>query len=48
MWAAAAGTFGRLGLRGWAGTAVGVVARAVSVGLARSTCCLALAERERS
>ena len=48
MGAAAAEASGRLGCDGLAGTAVGVVARAVSVGLARSIGCLALAGWERS
>ena len=48
MGVAAAGAFGTLGFHGWAGTAGGVVARAVSLGLARSACCFALAEREWS
>ena len=42
------GGLGTVGDQGLAGTAEGVFARAVSVGLVRSVCCVALAERERS
>ena len=42
------GGLGTVGDQGLAGTAEGVSARAVRVGLIRSVCCLALEERERS